>query len=183
MIYLYPLCSPCYTWTSLPRLFQMTNQIRSLLRVPGVAAIAFLAILSRAQAAPNFTGEWKLDIALSDFGSLPAPQIMTRSIQHNDPSLQIKTHQKSGQNEATTELVYTTDGRECVNKIQGSEARGTAKWQADRLVIESVRDIQGTPVKSVETWTLSSDGRMLTIVNQVKLPQQEISIKFVFDKQ
>jgi hypothetical protein len=149
-----------------------------------VTVLAVLASFrSLAQAPPNLSGEWKLNIALSDYGAVPLPQIMTRRIQHDDPSLHISTYQKRAQGETTTELAYTTDGRECVNQIQGSEARGTAKWQGDRLVIESVRNLQGSEIKSVETWTLSNGGRVLTIANHLALQQQEYNIKLVFDKQ
>lgn len=152
-----------------------------------ILTLAVVAVLvpfhAHAQAVPNLSGEWKLNIALSDYGSIPAPQMMTRSIQHNDPSLHISTHQKGAQGESTTELVYTTDGRECVNKIQGSEARGTAKWQGDRLIIQSIRSLQGADIASVETWTLSNGGKTLTIANRIALQQQEYNIKLVFDKQ
>jgi hypothetical protein len=155
-----------------------------------VSTLIFLVVLAvlgpdraRAQSAPNLSGEWKLNIALSDFGSIPPPQMMSRSIQHNDPSLRISTHQKAAQEESTTELVYTTDGRECVNKIRDSEARGTAKWQGGHLVIESIRNLQGTDIKSVETWTLSDGGEMLTIANRGAVQQQVYNIKLVFDKQ
>ncbi len=124
-----------------------------------------------------------MNIALSDYGPVPAPQMMTRSIQHKDPALHISTHQKGAQGETTTELTYTTDGRECVNKIRDSEARGTAKWQGGNLVIESVRNLQGTDIKSVETWTLSNEGKTLTIAVRVALQQQQYNIKYVFDKQ
>jgi hypothetical protein len=161
--------------------------IFSVLTLFAVLTLAVVAVLvpshARAQSVPNLSGEWKLNIALSDFGSIPPPLMLTRSIRHNDPSLRISTYQKVAQGESTTELVYTTDGRECVNKIRDSEARGTAKWQGDRLVIESVRNLQGSDIKSVETWTLSNGGKMLTIASHIALQQQEYNIKFVFDKQ
>jgi hypothetical protein len=145
------------------------------MNVSTLILLVVLAVLgpdrARAQSAPNLSGEWK------------PPQMMSRSIQHNDPSLRISTHQKAAQEESTTELVYTTDGRECVNKIRDSEARGTAKWKGDRLVIESIRNLQGTDIKSVETWTLSDGGKMLTIANRVAVQQQVYNIKLVFDKQ
>ena len=68
---------------------------------------------------------------------------MTRTIKHDDPALQISTHQKGAQGEATTELKYTTDGKPAENK--GS--KGTAKWDGDKLVVDSVRDFQGTELK------------------------------------
>jgi hypothetical protein len=136
------------------------------------------------EAAPNFSGDWKMNIAKSDFGPVPAPGVLTRAIKHNDPALEIATHQKGARGEVNTQLKYTTDGKPCMNTVQGGEAKGTATWHGDSLVIESERDFQGTPITSKETWTLSDGGKTLTIANHVSVPQQgEFDIKYVFDKQ
>jgi hypothetical protein len=155
-----------------------------------VSTIIFLAVLAvlgpdrtHAEAVPNLSGEWKLNIALTDYGMILAPQMMTRTITHDDPSLHISTHQTGTQSESSSELVYTTDGQECVNKIPGREARATAKWQGGHLVIESMRNLEGTDIKSVETWTLSGDGKMLMIASRIALQHQQYNIKLVFDKQ
>lgn len=146
--------------------------------------ILLIAGVRQAQAAPNFSGDWKMNIAKSDFGPVPAPEILTRAIKHNDPVLEISTHQKGARGEVNSELKYTTDGKPCVNKVQGGEAKGTAKWNGPNLVIDSEREFQGTPITSKETWTLSDGGKTLTIVNHVSVPQQgDFDIKYVFDKQ
>jgi hypothetical protein len=137
-----------------------------------------------AQAAPNLTGEWKLNKAKSNYGPVPAPDSMTRTVIHSDPLLHISTHQKGAQGEATTELTYSTNGKPAVNQLQGGTATGTAKWQGDTLVIESSREMQGIKVQSKEVWALSADGKVLTIGNHVSIPQQgEYDVKLVFDKQ
>ncbi len=52
---------------------------------------------------------------------------MTRTIKHNDPMLQISTHQKGAQGEATTELKYTTDGKPAENtRLQRVPPNGMA---------------------------------------------------------
>ncbi len=58
------------------------------------AALATMFLASQAQAATNFTGVWKLNLSKSDFGPVPQPDVMTRTINHNDPSLQISTYTK-----------------------------------------------------------------------------------------
>ena len=55
-------------------------------------------------AAPNLSGNWVLNLAKSQYGQFPAPEIMTRKIQHNDPALSMSTYQKGAQGEVTTEL-------------------------------------------------------------------------------
>ena len=147
-------------------------------------SIFLLGAVRQAQAAPNFSGEWKMNIAKSDFGSVPAPEVLTRNIKHSDPQLGIATHQKGARGEVNTELKYTTDGKVCTNQVQGGEAKGTAVWQGDHLVIDSERDFQGTPIKLKETWVLSDGGKTLTITSHVSVPNQgEFDIRYVFDKQ
>ena len=146
--------------------------------------IFLAALVCPAQAGPNFSGDWKMNIAKSDFGPVPAPEVLTRSIKHNDPAIEISTHQKGARGEVNSELKYTTDCKPCVNTVQGAEAKGVAKWTGDSLVIESERDFQGTAITSKETWTLSDGGKTLTIRNHVSVPKQgEYDLKYVFDKQ
>src|SRR5277367_4263573 len=57
-------------------------------------SIFLLGSARQVQAAPNFSGDWKMNIAKSDFGPVPAPEVLTRAIKHTDPALEIATHQK-----------------------------------------------------------------------------------------
>ena len=125
-----------------------------------------------------------MDIAKSDFGRMPAPEALSRTIQQTDSSLHIQTYNKGKQGEVRSELKYTTDGKECVNHLQGGDAKGTVKFQGANLVIESTRDYQGTEIRSKETWTLSDGGRVLTIQNHVTIAQQgDFDTKLVLNKQ
>jgi len=78
----------------------------------------------------------------------------------------------------TTELKYSTDGKSAVN----GESRGSAHWESDKLVIETSRDYQGTKLTQREEWTLSADGKTLTIATHVRLPNGEFDVKQVFEK-
>jgi hypothetical protein len=156
-------------------------------RLPKSIVYLFIAVLSigaaLAQGTTNFSGEWTMNASKSDFGPAPAPEMMTRTIKHQDPNLEISTHQKGVAGETTTQTKYTTDGKESVNKLPTGDAKGTAKWQGDSLVIETAREFQGIQIKGKESWTLSDGGKMLTILNHVSIPQQgEFDLKLVFDK-
>ena len=81
-----------------------------------VRSAILLAVFSLAAfAKPNLSGTWKLDPSKSEFGAMPGPSSMTRVITHNDPSMAVKTTQAGQRGEFTTELKYTTDGKESVN--------------------------------------------------------------------
>ena len=106
---------------------------------------------------------------------------MTRTIKHSDGAIQYTTHQKGAQGEVTTQIKYTTDGKQAENANPPS--KGSAKWDGDKLVVDSVRDFQGAELKFHEVWSLSADGKMLTINNHITAPQGEFDLTLVFDKQ
>jgi hypothetical protein len=151
--------------------------IKKCFTVSALLAMTFLA--AQARAAANFTGVWKLNLAKSEYGPVPQPDAMTRTINHNDPSLQISTYTKGAAGEVTTELKYTTDGKPAENK--GS--KGSAKWDGDKLVVDSVRDYQGAELKLHDVWTLSPDGKTLTINSHLTVPQGEVDMTQTFEKQ
>ena len=140
--------------------------------------LASLLALPLAAAAPNLSGNWVLNLAKSQYGQFPAPEIMIRKIQHLDPSLSMSTYQKGAQGEVTTGLKYSTDGKPVVN----GENQGSAHWEGDKLVIETSRDYQGTTLTQREEWTLSAGGKTLNIATHVKLPNGEFDVKQVFEK-
>jgi len=145
---------------------------------------AVLLLASTAFAAPNLSGDWKLNLAKSQYGLLPAPLEVTRKIKLDGASLSMSTYQKSAQRESTSELKYTTDGKLCVNKMSSGESKGAARWEGATLIIESSQPNGPVEIKSREIWTLSSDSRTLTILTHLTIPQQgEIDVKQVFEKQ
>lgn len=142
------------------------------------AVIVFALASLPLAAAPNLSGSWMLNVAKSEYGQFPAPEVMMRQIQHKDPALSMSTYQKGAQGEVTSELKYTTDGKPAVN----GENKGAAHWDGDKLVIESSRAYQGTQLKQREVWTLSADGKTLTVATHVSLPNGEFDVKQVFEK-
>jgi hypothetical protein len=146
-----------------------------------VAALAMTFLAAQSQAAANFSGEWKLNLAKSDYGPVPPPELMTRTIKYDEPVLQISTHQKGAQGEVTTQIKYTTDGKTVENTNPPS--KGSAKWDGDKLVVDSVRDLQGAELKFHEVWSISADGKVMTINNHIAAPQGEFDLVLVFDKQ
>jgi len=148
------------------------------------AAAIFLLAAARVEAAnPNLSGEWKLNLAKSDYGKFPSPLSVTRKIDDNGLKLVSITMQKGAQGEVTSKLTYTTDGKESVNEVAGGQAKGTAQWIGGILIIESSREYQGATLKQKEIWRPSADGRVLTIDAHVSIPNGEFDVKQVFDKQ
>jgi hypothetical protein len=144
-----------------------------------VLAVFAAAFSLLGAAGRDLAGVWKLNEAKSDYGKFPAPLSMTRKITYQDPKLVMSSTQRGPQGDVTSSLVYTTDGKESVN----GGSKGTALWIGDKLMIESSREFQGATLKQKEIWTLSGDGKTLTVDSHVSIPNGEFDVKQVFDRQ
>jgi len=142
-----------------------------------------LGAMNHLCAQPNFSGEWKMNPARSNFAPLPQPDRMARKITQSGSHLKIRTTQFGQQREIVTDLAYTTDGAQCKNVIRGQEFIGNARWDGDTLLIESKRTVQGMDIVQRESWNLSTDAQTLTIGNHVETPQGAFDITIVLEKQ
>lgn len=134
------------------------------------ANIATLLLLALAAPRPDFSGEWELNVAKSDFGpNYPAPKSRTDKVDHRDPNLHITvTEQFANAPQPVTGTVrYTTDGNERLNQILGNPLKATANWDSDKLVID--------------TW-VNFNGRTLTVNRHFEGPKQKAGQVLVFEK-
>ena len=148
-----------------------------------VISVMVLLCTAMAQAKPNFSGQWKLNASLSDFGTMTVPTSLVQQVTHGEPDLKVVTTMVGEMGEFKVENSYTTDGKECVNKFNNIERRSTLTWAGDTLVIESKMDMGGNAVTVSEKWSLSEDGKTLTIIRHLKGPEGETDIKTVLEKQ
>jgi hypothetical protein len=155
---------------------------RRILTLAAVAALT--SLFSLAADKPNYTGAWKINSAKSDFGPMPqGPDKFERTVDHKDPAMKMTTVQSMNGNERTTDVAYTINGEEQVVKTGMGEVKVTPAWKDDHLEVTSKREIQGMEIKSLEKWSLSADGKVLTVETTLNTPQGDFAMKFVLDKQ
>jgi len=65
----------------------------------------------------------------------------------------------------------------------GSPIKSTLKWDGDTLLIDAKGQFGDTEFTGQEKWTLSDDGKTLTIVRHFKSSMGEDGHKLVFEKQ
>ena len=152
--------------------------LRRFLPLPLVFAIGIPLL-----AAPNFSGTWKLNASKSDFGPAPAPTSMTRTISHEEPKLKVATKQSTDNGDFETEFNYTTDGKECSNEIRGNPIKSVLKWDGDTLVINSKSKFNDNEMTIEDKWTLSPDGKSMTLVRHFASSMGEMDQKLVLEKQ
>ena len=163
----------------------MKNTLLSALFVLLVLPVA--ASLRAQDANPDFTVKWNLDASKSDFGPMPPPESIVHVIEHKEPSVKVVTTQKGAQGEVTTERQLTTDGKENLNKMRMGPAeqdvKSTTKWSGKALTTAFKLDMQGEAIDVNDSWKLSDDGKVLTIVRDIKMSQGEFTTTTVYNKQ
>jgi hypothetical protein len=109
-------------------------------------------------AKPDFTGQWTVETLTVESGNAPPPPPGDKQkldVVHKEPSLHVG------------ELRYTTDGKESVNTVRGIPSKSKVVWKGKQLVIQSETEIGGGQLTTKETWTLSEDGKTLTILKEL----------------
>jgi hypothetical protein len=163
--------------------------------------LILLAVLAAAGAglaqSPDFSGEWKLDSARSELGEMAMmnPEI-SLSVRQEAGVLSLRRTVVVPERTMVKSARYTLDGKECLNAGESlKDLKGTAVLEKGRLVIRSEQEgatmtIQGDnppqvdyfKYDSVEEWSLSADGKTLTLVQTGQLPDGPRRTTFVFAK-
>jgi len=149
---------------------------RTLVLTAVIAVVA--AGAARAQSVPNLSGTWVLDMSKSDFGPAPA-MARTEVIDHQEPKLVIKRTLDGTQ--AT--LTYAVDGKRYENSIGGTNAASTLAWDGPVLVMTTEVESPNGPATIVDRFSLSADGKTLTIDRSISVQQGTFGQTLVLSKQ
>ena len=147
---------------------------------------ALFASLLTAADKPNYSGEWKLNPAKSDFGQMPSmPSSFVRKIDHKDPEMKVSTSMTMQQGAITTDAKYTTDGKESVNNVRGADVKSVMGWKGNDISLVSKRPLPdgSGEITSTESWTLSEGGKTMTVVSEMAAPQGKMTFRLVMEKQ
>lgn len=160
--------------------------------VGSVACLVFALSLVAASAKANFSGTWNLDKSKSE-GLPPTLKAQVLTIVQTDDKLNIESKMTLEQGDQAVSDTYVLDGKPADFSSKGPggmEGKGkrTAKWGADGNSIDVnesiVYDTPNGPVtvEIVRKWTLSQDGKTLTIDMNVSSPMGSQQIKRVLVK-
>jgi len=153
----------------------MNNRARLL----AITLITAFASVASAQTRPDLSGTWKMNSAKSHFGNNGPTSITIKFVQ-KDSSLVETLTLGEDQGEHSLELKYTTDGKQGVNQIGDENAKTTAGWEGQALVIEW----NGSGRILRRKITLSSDGKTMTMaVHHADPGGQSADDTVVLDKQ
>lgn len=121
---------------------------------------------ARAQAAhPDFSGTYSLDPAQSDQGRM-IPSKLVQKIAQTQTDFLVDRAQTTQMGETSVKVKYAFTGTS-TNEIDiGGRAvpvSTVVTWEGDSPVFTSALKFGDAEVKQVEKWTLSDDGKKLTV--------------------
>jgi hypothetical protein len=157
-----------------------------------LAATVAVAGLGFAQGKPDFSGTWKLNVTKSDFGPVPGPNAQTDVIEQSGQTLKIKVSAEGDQGKVQYTEVLTTDGREVAIPADAPGSHPApevtlqtiaASWDGSTLNVSQKLTYGNEPVTGVSHYTLSPDGKVLTIASDYQSGEGGASRTFVFEKQ
>ena len=114
---------------------------------------------------------------------MPAPDSVVEKIAHQEPSIKVNFTQTGGMGDISSDLAYTTDGKECVNNVGGNEFKSTLKWDGDDLVAETKGSFDGNDFVAKDRWVLTEGGKIMTVNRHISTADGEFEMKLVFEKQ
>jgi hypothetical protein len=174
------------------------------------AMFAAFAIAGYAQAKPtDFSGTWNLDIPKSQLNERMRVESMTLTVGQTDKELKVTTEIKRpappadapqggpggrgmgrgfGGGDGT--VTYSLDGKETIVEVDGPNGKMpikyTGKIEGGNANLSSSRTFSGqmgeVTVTTKDTWTLSADGKTLTVVRDQTTPRGNSTSTMVFAK-
>ncbi len=157
-----------------------------LLRILSIAALAGSVLLGAEGSASarkaDFSGKWKADLARSDFGSMTPPKSLVRTIEQDSLYVTVVADLQTVRGRQRNELRFTLDGEESVNQVGDIKVTGLARMLGSHLLLTTTRTVEGKKVVLDELWSLSPDGKTLTVEGLVRTSAGEEPILVIFDK-
>ena len=164
--------------------------------------VAAFAVFSQ-EKAKDYSGAWKLDLAGSEMGERSRVESMDMTVTQSGSELSVERNAKLSEapgggmggrrgmgGPGGGKLTYDLSGKETKAAAGGfgGEVGLKAKVEKDGgLKLSQNRSFEGPMgsmnIKTVETWSLSDDGKTLTVSSTTETPRGTRNQKMVFTKQ
>jgi hypothetical protein len=178
--------------------------MKRLQRTIATAALLLLGIgVAAAQAEPHFAGSWVLDRSQSQFpmhegrghrapdaegqpAQPPQPPQITLQVDQQGNTLRVTRTVVMGTRQHSTTDTIVADGADQVRRGYRGDVVKRSTLESDRLVVTQTRTKkteQGEQTMSRQSvWTLSPDGKILTIDTTMQGPRGERTMKSVYQR-
>jgi hypothetical protein len=163
----------------------------------GALGVLLLGLVAAAQAQPQFAGTWVLDRAQSQLPAHRGRAPAATDAQVQPPEVRLTVAQEGNTLKATRSVVrgnqersaaetYVADGSQQLQTTPRGSVTTRAAFEGDRFVVNKTftrKSDQGERTMSRESvWTLSPDGKVLTIDTTFHGPRGDRNMKSVYQR-
>jgi len=144
--------------------------------------------VSVSELRPDFSGIWEFNLEKSILRG-PAPKRILVKIQHREPDLVqqiLITHADGSKQRMRAEF---RTGASSENLLEGTTMQTRARWEGRELLLESTTETSRRQMHYKDYWSLSSDGRTLTmehrdddLAGQISILEQAPMEELQFDE-
>jgi len=145
-----------------------------------LALVAFSSCLCFSQT-PDLSGVWQADLAKSKFAGPPPTQYLM-IVEQQGVKLTELTGSAGQRGEQRSSFTFTTDGKPAIVSYRGVPAKAQADWK-DRTLALQLAMAGAHPSSMTEKYTLSADGKTLTVDTAMSMGGRDMSQTIVLDKQ
>lgn len=110
----------------------------------------------------DFTGTWRADLAVSRLRG-PTPKAIVVALMHTGPELRVDMTITTTDDVATRIAFLARTDETVTNTVLGAEWVSRSQWIGRELLIESHVSRAGRQMHFCDYWSLSDDGRRLTM--------------------
>jgi len=148
-------------------------------------ALVVVAAIGLGAQGTNFAGTWAFDQAKSQMPQMGGggggrgpggPMTITQTAAE-------LTIERAGMGGQTTKSVYKLDGSESVNTTGRGESKSTCKWDGAKLVMTTTSTFGERTMTSTAVYSLSADGKVLTVEQTRPGPDGDVKSTMVYNKQ
>ena len=159
--------------------------------LPFLFAFVSLSLLSGSMfAQPNFSGSWTFNESKSTLGEGPMMSATSMTVSQQENLISVDLVQPSFEGgEIKRSEKYTLDGKESVNEgMMGSSVKTITSWSEDKKELRFAKTIafemdgEKMEMKLDDVWTISDDGKTLTVKSSMKSDWGEMNTALVYDK-
>jgi len=159
--------------------------------LPVLFAVVSLSLLSGSLSAQaDFSGTWAFNESKSTLGEGPMMSATSMTVNQQENLISIDLVQPSFEGgEMKRSEKYTLDGKESVNEgMMGSSVKTITSWSEDKKELRFAKTIafemdgEKMEMKLDDAWTLSDDGKTLTVKSSMQSDWGEMNTALVYDK-
>ena len=136
-------------------------------------------------AHPSLSGTWELNVAKSNFGMGGGPTKGTMVLTQAGDKITTVGTMSSSMGDMTNTMHHTVGAATTDTISAGGQSvafTSTTRWEGPVLVVDGKAMMMGAEIPVVSRYTLSPDGKQLTIDQVVTTPAGEQTQRFIYDK-